>query len=30
MALFNILIQWHGLEPSEAGFVRISIAEFGL
>lgn len=30
MALFNILVQWHGLEPDEQGFVHLSIAEFSL
>jgi len=30
MALFNILAQWHGLEPDENGFVPLSIAEFSL
>lgn len=30
MALFNILVQWHGLQPDENGFVRLSIAEFSL
>jgi hypothetical protein len=30
MALFNILVQWHGLVPNENGFVRLSIAEFSL
>jgi hypothetical protein len=30
MALFNILVQWHGLRPDENGFVRLSIAEFSL
>lgn len=30
MALFNILVQWHGLDPDETGFVRLSIAEFSL
>ena len=30
MALFNILAQWHGLEPDEDGFVPLSIAEFSL
>jgi len=30
MALFNILAQWHGLEPDEDGFVSLSIAEFSL
>lgn len=30
MALFNILVQWHGLEPDAHGFVHLSIAEFSL
>lgn len=30
MALFNVLVQWHGFEPDDEGFVRLSIAEFGL
>lgn len=30
MALFNILVQWHGFQPDETGFVRLSIAEFSL
>jgi hypothetical protein len=30
MALFNILVQWHGLVPDENGFVPLSIAEFSL
>ena len=30
MALFNILVQWHGLEPNEDGFVLLSIADFSL
>ena len=30
MAAFNILAQWHGLEPDEAGVVHLSIAEFSL
>lgn len=30
MALFNLLVQWHGLEPDETGFVALSIAEFSL
>lgn len=30
MALFNILVQWHGLLPDEQGYVRLSIAEFSL
>ena len=30
MALFNVLVQWHGLQPDEHGFVHLSIAEFSL
>ncbi len=30
MALFNILVQWHGLQPDAAGFIHLSIAEFSL
>jgi hypothetical protein len=30
MAMFNILVQWHGLEPDETGYVHLSIAEFNL
>ena len=30
MALFNILVQWHGLQPDDEGFVHLSIAEFSL
>jgi len=30
MALFNVLVQWHGLNPDENGFVPLSIAEFSL
>jgi hypothetical protein len=30
MALFNLLVQWHGLQPDDRGFVRLSIAEFSL
>jgi hypothetical protein len=30
MAAFNILAQWHGLQPDEHGFVHLSIAEFSL
>jgi hypothetical protein len=30
MALFNLLAQWHGLQPDENGFVHLSIAEFSL
>ena len=28
MALFNILVQWHGLWPANDGFVHLLIAEF--
>ena len=30
VATFNLLVQWHGLEPDENGFVKLSIAEFSL
>ncbi len=30
MALFNILVQWHGLQLDKAGRIRLSIAEFSL
>lgn len=30
LALFNLLVQWHGLKPDEDGFVPLSIAEFSL
>ena len=30
MALFNILVQWNGIEPDETGFVHLSIANFSL
>ena len=30
MALFNVLVQWHGLQPDENGIVHLSIAEFSL
>jgi hypothetical protein len=30
MALFNLLVRWHGLEPDETGLVHLSIAEFSL
>jgi len=30
LALFNILIQWHGFRPDQTGFVPLSIAEFSL
>jgi hypothetical protein len=30
VALFNLLVQWHGLEPDEHGRIHLSIAEFSL
>lgn len=30
MALFNLLVQWHGFLPDETGFVPLSIAAFSL
>jgi len=30
LALFNILIQWHGFQPDDNGFVPLSIAQFSL
>ena len=30
MAAFNLLVQWHGLQPDENGFIHLSIAEFSL
>lgn len=30
MAAFNILVQWHGLQPNTSGVVPLSIAEFSL
>lgn len=30
MALFNLLVQWHGFVPNEEGFVKLSIAQFSL
>ena len=30
MALFNILVQWNGIDPDETGFVPLSIANFSL
>jgi hypothetical protein len=30
MAAFNVLVQWHGLEPYASGFVPLSIAGFSL
>ena len=30
MALFNLLVQWHGFLPDDNGFVRLCLAEFSL
>jgi hypothetical protein len=30
MAAFNVLVQWHGFQPTVSGFVPLSIAEFSL
>ena len=30
MAVFNVLVQWHGLQPNASGFVPLSIAVFSL
>jgi hypothetical protein len=30
MALFNVLVQWHGFSPDEQGFLSLSICEFSL
>jgi hypothetical protein len=30
MAAFNLLVQWHGLQPDEHGRIHLSIAEFSL
>lgn len=30
MAMFNLLVQWHGLDPDDNGFVRLSLADFSL
>jgi hypothetical protein len=30
MASFNVLVQWHGFQPTMSGFVPLSIAEFSL
>ena len=30
MAAFNVLVQWHGLQPTASGVVLLSIAEFSL
>ena len=30
MAVFHLLVQWHGFQPTASGFVPLSIAEFSL
>lgn len=30
MAVYNVLVQWHGFKPDKDGFVRLSMAEFSL
>jgi hypothetical protein len=30
LATFNLLVQWHGLEPDPHGFIHLSLAEFSL
>jgi hypothetical protein len=30
MAVFNVLVQWHGLQPNTSGVVPLSIAELSL
>ncbi|MBZ0307880.1 MAG: transposase [Anaerolineae bacterium] len=30
LAVFNLLVQWHGLKPDADGFVHLSLAEFSL
>jgi hypothetical protein len=30
MAAFNVLVQWHGFQPTASGFVPLSIATFSL
>jgi len=30
VAAFNLLVQWHGFQPDEHGFIPLSIAEFSL
>jgi hypothetical protein len=30
MAAFNVLVQWHGLQPNASGFVPLSMAGFSL
>jgi len=30
LATFNLLVQWHGLQPDSLGFIHLSLAEFSL
>ncbi len=30
MAMFNVLVQWHGFQPDADGMIHLSIAEFSL
>jgi len=30
MAMFNVLVQWHGFQPDQDGMIHLSLAEFGL
>jgi hypothetical protein len=30
LSSLNVLVQWHGFQPTASGFVPLSIAEFGL
>jgi hypothetical protein len=30
LATFNLLVQWHGLNPDPQGMIRLSLAEFSL
>ena len=30
MAVFNVLVRWHGFQPYASGFMPLSIAEFSL
>ena len=30
LATFNLLVQWHGLQPDAQGFIHLSLAEFSL
>lgn len=30
LATFNLLVQWHGLQPDAQGVIHLSVAEFSL